>query len=454
MYRAKLDFIKETHHSIINSPFLSLVFFKYLLCADFLLLTVRKNFHLQNMGSISGKIVCLSALPQFRKISFLESNSDTNPSSVSFIAGVGDTETQKSNDFRFGHFSYDYKNNIENLSSENLDGIKFQDTYFFTPRYVFKMADGFLDVVYDDKIDTEESVRKLVNEIFREGAVEHTKLLPAIKIQSRFTKQEYIDTIKQVKDHIHRGDIYEMNFCMEFFAENAEINPSEVFQKLNGISGAPFSCFYKIDSNYLMCASPERFIKKTGNKLLSQPIKGTARRGKTYEEDEQIKQKLLLDKKEQSENVMIVDLVRNDLSRIAKEGTVGVEELFGIYTFRQVHQMISTVSCELGANISFEEIIRATFPMGSMTGAPKIRAMELIEKYERSKRGLFSGSVGYITPDGDFDFNVVIRSILYNSTNKYLSFQVGSAITANSNPEQEYEECMLKAKAMFEVLGN
>ena len=149
---------------------------------------------------------------------------------------------------------------------------------------------------------------------------------------------------------------------------------------------------------------------------------------------------------------MIVDLVRNDLSRIAKKDSVKVDELFGVYTFDQVHHMISTISCELREDKGLKDVFEATFPMGSMTGAPKIRAMELIEKFEQTKRGLYSGAVGYISPEGDFDFNVVIRSMQYNALNKYLSFMVGGAITIGSDAELEYEECLVKAKALFEVL--
>ena len=160
------------------------------------------------------------------------------------------------------------------------------------------------------------------------------------------------------------------------------------------------------------------------------------------------KEELFHSDKDRSENVMVVDLVRNDLSKVCEEGTVKVDELYGIYSFPQVHQMISTVSGELKKNISFTEIIKATFPMGSMTGAPKKRVMELIEQYEKTKRGIFSGCLGYISPNGDFDFNVVIRSIMYNASSNYLSFQAGSAITFYSDPEKEWEECLLKAEAI------
>src|SRR5690606_11612821 len=252
--------------------------------------------------------------------------------------------------------------------------------------------------------------------------------------------------------HIHRGDVYEANFCQEFYALNAVIDPVQTYNKLNSISKPPFATFLKMDDKYLLSASPERYLKKEGKKIISQPIKGTAKRADTALEDDLFRFSLENDPKERSENIMIVDLVRNDLSRIAKKGSVKVKELCKVYTFEQVHQMISTVEAEVEDHIHPVEIIKATFPMGSMTGAPKISAMKVIEEVEETKRGLYSGAVGYFKPSGDFDFNVIIRSILYNKTEKYVSYSVGSAITSKSTPEKEYEECLVKAKAMKQVL--
>jgi para-aminobenzoate synthetase component 1 len=252
--------------------------------------------------------------------------------------------------------------------------------------------------------------------------------------------------------HIQRGDIYEANFCMEFYAENAAINPVAIYRQLNAISGPPFAVFFKNNKHFAMSASPERYLRKQGNKVISQPIKGTARRSDDLAEDQAIKNALQANEKERSENIMIVDLVRNDLSRTASKGTVKVAELCGAYSFKQVHHLISTVVCE--SEKPAEEILHTTFPMGSMTGAPKISAMTIIEKLEETRRGLYSGAIGYFTPEGGFDFNVVIRTILYNQADGYLSFSVGSAITSLSDPEMEYEECLLKAKAMRQVLGD
>ncbi len=272
-------------------------------------------------------------------------------------------------------------------------------------------------------------------------------------IQNRISQENYLTTIKKIQQQILRGDCYELNFCQEFYAENASIDPIAVYHQLTELSPNPFAALYKLNDKYCLCASPERYLKKTGYMVISQPIKGTAKRDLVNKlQDEYSKTSLLNSNKERSENVMVVDLVRNDLSKICEEGTVKVDELFGIYSFPQVHQMISTVSGRLQKDLHWVDAIKATFPMGSMTGAPKKRVMELIEQYEQTKRGLFSGSIGYINPDGDFDFNVVIRSLLYNSTAQYLSFQTGGAITFYSDAAQEYEESLLKAEAIKAVL--
>jgi len=272
-------------------------------------------------------------------------------------------------------------------------------------------------------------------------------------IKNKIQREEYIGIINKLRDHILRGDCYEINFCQEFFASPVVIDPVSVYNKLSHISPNPFSALYRLDDKWLICASPERFLKKQGSQILSQPIKGTSKRILHSEaDDDKSKMDLYHSTKDRSENVMIVDLVRNDLSKVCKEGTVYVDELFGIYSFPQVHQMISTVSGTLKEHTTFSEIIQATFPMGSMTGAPKKRVMQLIGQYEKTKRGIFSGAVGYISPNGDFDFNVVIRSIMYNSQTKYLSFLTGSGITFYSDPAMEWEECLLKAEAIRIVL--
>jgi len=359
----------------------------------------------------------------------------------------------KKNTWLFGYLSYDLKNEIENLASKNADGLGFPLIHFFVPEVVIQLNGSEVLVTYDDEFTTPKKAEKICSTCINASSdKKEQKTQNNINVQSRFTKAEYINAVNKLKERICKGDIYEVNFCQEFYAENTTINTVNVFEKLNAISKAPFTAYCKFNNRYALCASPERFIRKQGNHLISQPIKGTIRRSVNPSEDELLKLQLQNNTKERSENVMIVDLVRNDLSRIAKAGTVKVNELMGVYTFKQLHQLISTIGCELKEDVSFNDIISNTFPMGSMTGAPKVSAMKLIDEYERTKRGLYSGAIGYITPEGDFDFNVVIRSILYNADNKYVSFTVGSAITDKADASEEYEECLLKAKAMFEVL--
>ena len=403
---------------------------------------------------------------QFREVVFLDSNAYTQQYS-SFDAVLAldaftsiqtdypnafdelNTYQQTTKDWLFGYLSYDLKNDTENLHSLNHNGLNFPELFFFQPKKLFLLKGDTLEMHYlhmcDDEM--EEDLKVISNLNFRAACS-----TSGISIQQRVTKQEYLDKVNEMLKHIHRGDIYEANFCMEFYAENSAIDPLATYLKLNAISEPPFAAYFKHHRQYVLCASPERYLRKDGDTVISQPIKGTARRSTDPVEDDVIKQGLVANEKERSENIMIVDLVRNDLSRTAAKGSVTVPELCGAYTFRQVHHLISTITSKLREGNTPVDLVRTTFPMGSMTGAPKISAMQIIEKLEETKRGLYSGAVGYFTPDGDFDFNVVIRSILYNEERQYISFSVGSAITSKATPEAEYEECLLKARAMRSVL--
>lgn len=370
---------------------------------------------------------------------------------ISSIAGSALHELEQFLDERkswlFGHLSYDLKNEIENISSRHVDQVGFPDLFFFEPEILIRLSADEVCIEADDALAVFEEIENYVNNSL--------PVTGSFQVKNRISKSQYVDYVRQLQKHIARGDCYEVNYCQEFFAEGAIIDPLHVYKRLSETSPNPFSALYRVHDKWLICASPERFLKRNGSSVISQPIKGTSRRAiDNVFTDELNKQTLYNSKKDRSENVMVVDLVRNDLAKVCREGTVKVDELFGIYSFPQVHQMISTVSGELKPYIRFEEIIRAAFPMGSMTGAPKRKVMELIEQYEQTKRGIFSGAVGYITPDGDFDFNVVIRSIMYNETSKYLSFQAGSGITFYSEAEQEWEECLLKAEAIKRVLEN
>jgi para-aminobenzoate synthetase component 1 len=359
-------------------------------------------------------------------------------------------------DWIFGYLSYDLKNDVEHLSSKNHDSLGFSDLFFFQPKKLFFLKGNVLETHYLNLVDEEleQDLKSVISSTVEKS--EHASFSEEnnIKIKLRIHKDEYFKKLNDLLSRIHRGDIYEANFCQEFYAEDTTINPFETYQELNAISKPPFATFLKVYDKYLISASPERYIKKEGLKITSQPIKGTAKRSANKIEDEALIKHLSEDSKERSENVMIVDLVRNDLSKTATRGSVKVEELCKVYTFDQVHQMISTVTSQVLESTHPIDIMKSTFPMGSMTGAPKISAMKIIEALEETKRGLYSGAVGYFSPDNDFDFNVVIRSILYNETNKYVSYSVGGAITAKSDPLKEYEECLVKAKAMRTVLEN
>ena len=352
-------------------------------------------------------------------------------------------------DWLFGHLAYDLKNEIETLHSSHPDGIAFPDLNFFVPEVTLQLTEKDLVI---GTIDDRQSM--VFDEINEQGLQKEYKKTQKIEIAKRFTREEYLRTIEAIQQHIHAGDCYELNFCQEFYATSVLIDPVYTYQTLSDGSPNPFSAYYKTSDKFVLCASPERYLHKKGNVILSQPVKGTRMNNPLHDQtDEKGRGKLLESAKDRSENVMVVDLVRNDLARVCEKGSVVVSELFGVYTFPQVHQMISTVTGTVRADAGLAEIIRSTFPMGSMTGAPKKRVMELIERYERTRRGVFSGAIGYITPEGDFDFNVVIRSLLYNSSSGYLSFQAGSAITFYSVAEEEYEECMVKIAAIKKVLA-
>jgi para-aminobenzoate synthetase component I len=428
---------------------------------------LRTSIHKNISNSNEFKKQLLVWSLQFREVIFLDSNNYPDKySNFDCVLAVDEFTSiktdyhnafedlkqyqQTTRDWLFGYLSYDLKNSVEDLKSNNSDGLNFPDLYFFQPKKLFLLKGNDLEICYlnmcDDQV--EEDFIEIVES--RKSKVESQH---QTEIKQKISKENYIQKVSKILEHIHLGDIYEANFCMEFFTENVMINPLEKYLKLNEISKAPFSVFFKNNNHFLLSASPERYLKKENENLISQPIKGTSKRFSNELEDEKSKFELSQNPKERSENIMITDLVRNDLSRTAQKGSVQVEELCKVYSFLQVHQMITTISAKLNPDFSVIEALKNTFPMGSMTGAPKISAMQIIEDLEETKRGLYSGSVGYFTPNGDFDFNVVIRSILYNQDKKYVSFSVGSAITSLSIPEQEYDECLLKAKAMLEVLS-
>ncbi|UTW64310.1 anthranilate synthase component I family protein [bacterium SCSIO 12741] len=408
----------------------------------------------------SGPSLNLHALTGIDPVVYLNSNDSEKTSYLAFgsiketLPGDGFDALKAFHasveDWLFGYLSYDLKNRLESLHSCNPDRQGFQDLRFFQPEVVIQLGDGFLEAHYFPE-HTEISKLQAILQNLLDPTTDIDGPLPKVQFNPTISREEYIEAIQELKREIQYGNIYEANFCQEFHTTTELKDPISLYHRLSDISPTPYSAYMHFHEHHLICASPERFIQKKGNRILSQPIKGTIGRSSSEEKDRQLKKELLSSAKDRNENVMIVDLVRNDLARTCISGTVKVEELFGIYSFPQVHQMISTISGELKPNTHGLDALIQSYPMGSMTGAPKVKAMEIIEELEHFKRGLYSGSVGYLKPNGDYDFNVVIRSLFYQSETHALSFAVGGAITMKSDPQNEYEETLLKAKAIFEL---
>jgi para-aminobenzoate synthetase component 1 len=400
---------------------------------------------------------------QFEQVCYLQSNGYQDEfSSIEAILAIEATyifenktntfeelekfKTKHPKQWMFGFFGYDLKNEIEDLTTSFPNPLQFPDCYFFIPKTLLKFSKGSVEI----EADLPERIFNAILDFKRKKNtyVKSSK----IDIQHRLSKEAYFDAFANMISHIRRGDIYEINLCQEFYAEHVAIHPLAVYQKLNTISPTPFSTFFKLNDKFILSASPERFLAKRENTLISQPIKGTAPRGKSVKEDQENIEQLRNNPKEIAENVMIVDLVRNDMTRSARPGTVAAERKLEVHSFRQVHQLISTITCTISDQINEVQAIKNIFPPGSMTGAPKISAMKLCDRYETSRRGIYSGTVGYFSPTGDFDFNVIIRTILYNQSQKYLSFHTGGAITIDAEAEKEYNECLLKASAIIQTL--
>lgn len=416
--------------------------------------------HLQDSDSFAQK--ALQWAVQFDNVCYLDSNGyRDNYGNINVFIAVGaidsfisdgrDTFTKLQqfidnhpNTWIPGFLGYDLKNEIEDLHSRHPNHTGFPDAYFFVPQYTLLIGQYNAEIKGHDP-------QAIVRQI-EATSISDSPLGFKGHLKYRMNRMAYFSAFEALQRHIRKGDSYEVNLCQEFFAEHVSLNPLEAYRRLKDVSPTPFSCFFKVGQRYILSASPERFLSKNGDTLLSQPIKGTASRGKTAEEDEQLKATLAANPKEISENIMIVDLVRNDLTRSAEPGTVKPSKLLQIHSFKQVHQLVSSITCRIRKGLTATETIRNTFPPGSMTGAPKISAMKLIDEYENSRRGIYSGALGYFSPQGNYDFSVVIRTLLYNAENGYLSFHTGGAITDNADPETEYNECLLKGKALFEVL--
>jgi para-aminobenzoate synthetase component 1 len=409
----------------------------------------------------------LNWLRRFSIFAFLDSNGDRQyegnyellvaagsvPNSIlecSDDLSVLDKQSLIAPDWLFGHINYDFKNQLEpGLQSDKPARTGFKMLYFFKPFTVVYIGRDALELV----IESFDQPQLVYEEIMGCDFDKKNEVLPAVKFNLRVDKEKYLSTVSVLKDHISRGDCYEINYCTEGFAEHVQLDPYMVYIKLSELSPAPFSALYRNGESYLVCASPERYLHKKGREIVAQPMKGTMRRGKDSIEDEKIRMQLVESLKERAENVMITDLMRNDLARCCVPGSIMVSELFKVLSFLNVHQMISTVRGIMVPDARPSLPIACSFPMGSMTGAPKYRVMQLIEQYEASRRELFSGTLGYFDPNGDFDFNVVIRSLFYNEATGYLSYHTGGAITFDSDALQEWNERNLKAWALERIFA-
>ena len=350
----------------------------------------------------------------------------------------------------FGYLSFEAKKLFEKNAYENCCSDGSELVYFFEPEHIWKEENGKWICLTEEQPNERSVIEDFLSNYKK---IEPSALDEKLVFEMLETKESYIEKIERILGDIQRGDYYETNFCMPLQAKGSLNEAFAHFSKMNNATEAPHTVYFNGDNLQLLCTSPERFIQKKGNKIISQPIKGTIKRGANSTEDEENKTWLRVSKKERAENIMIVDLVRNDLSRLAEKASVQVTELCELHTFKTLHHLVSTIEAQLPSDITFTEILAATFPMGSMTGAPKISAVQHMEKIEMLDRGLYSGTFGVFEPNGNFDFNVIIRSAVYNKEKKQTTIKVGSAITHASNAESEYDECLLKAASTLSIFN-
>lgn len=340
-------------------------------------------------------------------------------------------------------FAYDLKNRFENLQSDNPEPVSWPECFLFEPEIELE--------IFPDEIRIYAENPQQIWDAVQQTYVPEPEPARLKEWHYMLNRNQYMERCAALHYHIRRGDIYEVNFCNAISATPDQGNPFDAYYKLAAAFPSPFRAFFRLQEKYALCASPERFVGKQNNRLVSQPIKGTAPRNSSPDIDAAQAASLTSSLKERTENIMIVDLVRNDLSRISSPGSVTVEELCAVYAFPSVFQMISTIASTPVAGTTFSQTLEALFPMGSMTGCPKIRAMEIIEAQECFKRGIFSGSLGYLCPGDEWQLNVVIRTIQWNTATNTVFYPMGSAITYLADPEKEWEECLVKAAPFNQV---
>ncbi|CAN5221574.1 anthranilate synthase component I family protein [soil metagenome] len=342
---------------------------------------------------------------------------------------------RQESEWLFGFIGYDMKNNIHSITSTNKSMYNAPDLYMMEPSVLFKIENDSIEQILGETIDIGLDSEINVDCIVRD-------------VVPRISKDDYITTVRKIKDYIKEGDFYELNYSYPFTAGFSG-DSFALYKKMRAVNPVPFGSFIELDDVSICCFSPERFLKNSGGHLLSEPIKGTSGRSTDPVTDERLRNELK-NAKNEAENLMIVDLVRHDLSRVSKPGSIRVSKLYDIQTFDTVHQLISRIEGEMMVNTDPVEVIKACFPMGSMTGAPKLEVMKHIEDLECYKRGIYSGSIGYFTPDGDFDFNVVIRTAIIQGNS--LTYPAGGAITGDSDPYEEWNETLIKARNLTSLI--
>ena len=367
-----------------------------------------------------------------------------------------------------GYFSYNLCHFIERLPSTAVDDLKLPECYFGFYDLIlafdnlqgkaYVISTGFPELRETERI---ERANKRLNEVKDKladvsSSDTEAPFMPVsapmkqVTVKGNFTHEKYVDTVEKARQYIIAGDIFEVNLSQRFEAEFS-ITPYELYRRLRQINPAPFACYLGFDEVSVVSASPERFLRVRGDWVETRPIKGTRPRGKAPEEDEVLANELLSSSKDRAENIMIVDLERNDLGRVCRFGTVRVTELAILEVFPTVFHLTSTVLGRLREGKSCIDLLKATFPGGSITGAPKVRAMEIIDELEPTKRSVYTGNIGYLSFNGDLDLNIAIRTFLVKGSRAY--FQVGGAVVYDSDPEAEYQETLDKARALINALN-
>ena len=352
-------------------------------------------------------------------------------------------------DWWFGHLAYEYKDRLEGLTSRHRDAFHWPIAHWFRPKWVLEWSAGRmqLHVHESERSEAMAWIEEMRSSVGIPGKA------PRIEWSCGVTREEYLDGARALLQRIQRGDIYEVNYCIAHFARANGFDPGAAFNALLERTQAPFAGFMRLGQRYALCCSPERFLRIQAARMMGEPMKGTRPRAADAEEDRRLAIELVNDPKERSENVMAVDVMRNDLSRTSIPGTVRVPELFGLRTHPRVHQLVSIIEAERRSDASPFDAVRAAFPPASMTGAPKVSAMRQIDQQEQQARGLYSGTLGFFAPDGTADLNVVIRTLLFDAVSGRLSIPTGSALTALCDPAAEWEECLVKFNTIAHALS-